>query len=63
MSTFPPSCPANLFRCDNGICIESSRQCDNVNDCFDGSDEKDCGEDNNIINNYNNNNDNKDMHD
>ncbi|OWF39268.1 Low-density lipoprotein receptor-related protein 2 [Mizuhopecten yessoensis] len=36
------SCPANLFRCDNGLCIPREWVCDHEIDCSDKSDEKCC---------------------
>jgi len=35
-------CGSRQFTCDNGACIPISWQCDDENDCEDGSDEKDC---------------------
>lgn len=36
-------CLADQFRCNSGYCIESFRLCDGAIDCFDRSDESDCG--------------------
>ncbi|XP_073829721.1 terribly reduced optic lobes isoform X13 [Musca autumnalis] len=35
-------CRYNEFRCDNGQCIPYSEVCDNIYDCSDYSDERDC---------------------
>ncbi|XP_048508165.1 basement membrane-specific heparan sulfate proteoglycan core protein isoform X9 [Athalia rosae] len=35
--------PQREFRCNNGQCILLRRKCDVVPDCYDGSDETDCG--------------------
>lgn len=35
-------CPAGYFSCQNSRCIKQSLQCDNVDDCRDGSDEHNC---------------------
>ena len=37
------SCQSGAFRCSNGACILTSRQCDGTVDCIDGSDEAGCG--------------------
>ena len=34
-----PDCPSNYFTCDNKQCVEMSRFCDGIFDCYDGSDE------------------------
>ncbi|XP_068939311.1 SCO-spondin-like [Petaurus breviceps papuanus] len=39
--TVPP-CPGNEFHCANGVCIPPEAMCNGVEDCGDGSDEKDC---------------------
>lgn len=36
------SCPAYLFRCDNGYCLSKSYKCDTDDDCGDDSDEQNC---------------------
>lgn len=40
-----PLCSEHLFQCSNKVCVEPSRICDLADDCGDGSDETDCGED------------------
>ena len=35
----PVTCPANLFKCDNGRCVWPQWVCDGDNDCLDNSDE------------------------
>lgn len=37
------ACLLNMFRCENGPCIDKQYRCDGRNDCpFDSSDELDC---------------------
>ena len=36
-------CGSGAFRCSNGTCIRSFRQCDGTVDCIDDSDEIGCG--------------------
>jgi hypothetical protein len=36
-------CNINEFRCKNGHCIQQGSQCNAVRDCFDNSDEINCG--------------------
>ncbi|XP_071793251.1 low-density lipoprotein receptor-related protein 12-like [Asterias amurensis] len=36
--------PLEMFRCDDGMCILGCYQCDNTQDCVDGSDERGCTE-------------------
>lgn len=41
---FPPgSCPSDSLPCDNGRCYTPRQACDFMDDCGDGTDEKDCG--------------------
>uniref|UniRef100_A0A8D0B6Z0 Transmembrane protease serine 7 n=1 Tax=Salvator merianae TaxID=96440 RepID=A0A8D0B6Z0_SALMN len=35
-------CPHGSFECHTGLCIEQTRRCDGINDCFDESDELFC---------------------
>lgn len=35
----------HFFRCDDGFHVPKLFVCDDEEDCYDGSDEKDCGED------------------
>ncbi|KAK3801368.1 hypothetical protein RRG08_059070 [Elysia crispata] len=42
ISTGPPPCPEESFRCGSGVCIDSRYVCDNKNDCLDASDEQNC---------------------
>lgn len=36
-------CLLNMFRCENGPCIDEQKRCDGINDCpLDNSDELDC---------------------
>jgi len=37
-----PTCAPGKFRCNDGTCIEESYHCDDVTDCRDGSDERNC---------------------
>lgn len=37
------SCPSGFLPCDNGRCFTPSQSCDFIDDCGDGTDEKDCG--------------------
>ena len=37
-------CSGSQFKCDNGLCIESTRRCDRVQDCLGGEDESKCRE-------------------
>ena len=39
-----PECQYYEMRCDNGNCVDERRACDGQDDCGDGSDERDCGE-------------------
>ena len=41
---FVDVCSSGQFKCDNGKCLASNRQCDNYDDCGDNSDEQGCGE-------------------
>lgn len=36
----PSTCPG--FLCDNNLCLTKSKRCDHIQDCSDGSDEKNC---------------------
>ncbi|XP_076003138.1 apical endosomal glycoprotein [Genypterus blacodes] len=37
-----PLCPANMFKCNNKVCVEHYRVCDYSDDCGDRSDESHC---------------------
>lgn len=36
------TCPSHKFTCGDGSCIDASFRCDEVTDCPDASDEKNC---------------------
>ena len=38
------TCKAGTFPCGTGECILADKQCDFADDCYDGSDELNCGE-------------------
>lgn len=38
----PKTCLIGQYQCDNGDCIDAIFRCDSQQDCFDGSDEKNC---------------------
>ena len=40
---FKLGCNKDEFKCNNERCIDLEWKCDNVDDCYDGSDEVDCG--------------------
>lgn len=40
---FLGSCPSGFLPCDNGQCFTPGQSCDFIDDCGDGTDEKDCG--------------------
>lgn len=40
---FLGSCPSGFLPCDKGGCYTSGQSCDFIDDCGDGTDEKDCG--------------------
>lgn len=50
-SSEPPTlqCGSNSFSCSNGKCVPASYQCDGVDDCYDNSDEANCGTNSNIF--------------
>ena len=37
------NCGSDEFVCDNGRCVSSDQKCDEIDDCGDFSDERDCG--------------------
>ncbi|XP_063741754.1 MAM and LDL-receptor class A domain-containing protein 1 [Eleginops maclovinus] len=37
-----PSCPENMFTCNNSVCVELNQVCDFSDDCGDRSDENNC---------------------
>lgn len=45
-TTTPPhnhTCSPDEYPCASGFCIDSSSECDQIDDCGDGSDEMNCG--------------------
>jgi integrin beta 2 len=38
----PKECLAGQFQCASGECIDAIFKCDSQQDCYDGSDEKNC---------------------
>ena len=43
-STEPQAgCQANQFRCNDGTCIDAQARCNSYPDCYDRSDEDNCG--------------------
>ncbi|TPP57800.1 Low-density lipoprotein receptor [Fasciola gigantica] len=38
-----PRCKPYEFQCRSGECVDAERKCDQQQDCYDGSDEEDCG--------------------
>ncbi|XP_064187625.1 very low-density lipoprotein receptor-like isoform X2 [Anguilla rostrata] len=46
-----PSCSSSEFRCGNGQCISHSWRCDHSQDCADGSDERECDQNECLENN------------
>ncbi len=47
MFTMYLGCDSSQFTCGSGSvrCVDVSKRCDKTPDCLDGSDERDCGED------------------
>ena len=43
------TCPLDYFRCENGQCLNKTYICDAHNDCNNGSDEQNCGENTHFI--------------
>ena len=41
-TTEPPSCSSDEFQCSNFQCIPLDWECDGMDDCTDGKDEKGC---------------------
>ncbi|XP_041658947.1 MAM and LDL-receptor class A domain-containing protein 1 [Cheilinus undulatus] len=37
-----PKCPADMFMCNNNVCIKQNQVCDFCDDCGDSSDERNC---------------------
>ena len=42
-SPSPTNCTEDEFTCGNGVCVQSTQECDFTDDCGDQSDEMDCG--------------------
>lgn len=38
-----PNCTTEEWQCENRQCIRSNQHCDLIQDCIDGSDERNCG--------------------
>ena len=47
--SFLSGCLGSQFKCDDGLCIETTRRCDRVQDCSSGEDESKCREANKIL--------------
>ena len=39
------NCTSAQFKCNNGECIDEALRCNLLDDCVDGSDERECGKD------------------
>ena len=42
-SPSPITCSHSEFTCDNGRCVDKKAKCDDIDDCGDSSDERNCG--------------------